>query len=595
MTNAPTAYHPRDAQDPRDPREEGAVSILAAFATVLALLAAVLAIDLGSHVFAQRDMQGAVDLASLDAVMALTADGDRALLADQYARDSLARNDGWSDRDGRAVTTQVGRFDEATRTFTPTTVDPTAVLVTATTQLQRLTGILPGADTVTHTAVADLLQTSSISIGTHVASLDTSRSAVLSRVMSRLFAGPVTVDAVGWQGLADARVPLRTLMTAFNVGSVDQLLDLQVSARDLLQASASGLTASGDPLDVDAATTLATIAASIDNQTTFRLGDVIVRQGEPGAVADASVDAFSLVTGSAMIINTANVVDLGIDLSGVPGVTSGTLSMAVVEPPQVAVGRPGLGPDGAYRTVARTAQVRFAADLVLDPLGDYAGIGVGSMSLPLTVDAGRGSAALTAVGCSPDETTAWARNLVETTAAGVVYGATADATLLTPTTEVVATVRSPLVELTARTVLGGAVPVARVSAAGAIDVPGATETVQLFGPFVSRARIDGNAPLAGLPVGGVGLGRVLDRLDLQTTLLEVAPSLTVSYSVNGDGGTVSLTDDVLAPALADAAAVVDRVDQQVVGTIVDVLGVATLGDADTAAIDVSCGGRRLVQ
>lgn len=593
MSDTPTA--PIAHQPSRDPREEGTVSVLAAFATVLALLAAVLAIDLGSHVLGQRDMQGAVDLAALDAVTALTADGDPALLADQYASDSLTRNDGWSDRDGRTVTTQVGRFDEATRTFTPTTVDPTAVLVTATTELQRLTGVLPGADTVTHTAVADLLQLASISIGTHVASLDTSRSAVLSQVLSRLFAGPVTVDAVGWQGLADARVPLRALMTELNVGSVDQLLDLQVTARDLLQVSASGLSASGDPLDADAATTLGTIAASIDNQTTFRLGDLIVRQGVPGAVADASVDAFSLVTGSAQIINTGNVVDLGVDLSGVPGVTSGTLTMAVVEPPQVAVGRPGLGPDGEHRTVARTAQVRFAADLVLDPLGDYAGVGVGSMSLPLAVDAGRGSAALTAVGCSPDETSAWARNLVETTAAGVVYGATGDATLLTPTTEVVASVRSPLVELTARTLLGGEVPIAEVSAAGAIQVPGAVEEVQLFGPFTSRARIDGNAPLEGLPVGGVGLGRVLDDLDLQTTLLEVAPSLTVSYSINGDGGTVSLTDDVLAPALADAAAVVDRVDQQVVGSVVDVLGVATLGDADTAAIDVRCGGRRLVE
>ncbi len=188
-----------------------------------------------------------------------------------------------------------------------------------------------------------------------------------------------------------------------------------------------------------------------------------------------------------------------------------------------------------------------------------------------------------------------ARNLVETTAAGVVYGATGDATLLAPTTEVVASVRSPLVELTAQTLLGGEVPIAEVSAAGVIQVPGASETVQLHGPFVSRARIDGNAPLEGLPVGGVGLGRVLDHLDLDTTLLEVAPSLTVSYSLNGDGGTVSLTDDVLEPALADAAAVVDRVDQQAVGTITDLLGVATLGDADTAAIDVSCGGRRLVQ
>ena len=81
---------------PRDDHQEGATSILAALGTTLVLLAATLAIDLGSTVLTQRDLQGAVDLAALDAVMALPVATDPAALADEYARQSLERNSGWS-------------------------------------------------------------------------------------------------------------------------------------------------------------------------------------------------------------------------------------------------------------------------------------------------------------------------------------------------------------------------------------------------------------------------------------------------------------------------------------------------------------------
>jgi uncharacterized membrane protein len=586
------------SQDPATaPRrdEEGAMAIMAALATVVALLAAVLAIDLGSHVLAQRDMQGAVDLAALDAVMALDADGEPSALADQYARDSLTRNDGWANRDGRTVTVTVGTFDRATRVFTPTTSAPDAVLVEAEAQFSRLTGVLAGSDRVAHTAVASLLEASSISIGTHVASLDTGRSELLNRVMGRLFDGPVTIDAVGWQGMADAQVPLRALMTSFNVASVEQLLDLQVTAPQLLEASAAGLSSSGDPLEVQTAGLLTSTASTISNQTTFRLGDLlVVEQGVPGSVATLTVDALSLVTGSAMMINDDRAVDLGMDLSGVPGVGSGSLTLAVVEPPQVAVGRPGLTPGGEYRTIARTAQVRLGVDLELDPLGEYAGVNVGSMRLPLALDAGRGSAALLDVGCAADEAAAFATNLVRTTAAGVVYGATSPEVLVAPSASVVGSVRGPLVDLTVDTLLAGEVPVASVTAAGSEVVPGADEQVQLYGPFASRARVLGNAPLGGFTGDGVGLSTLLDDLDLETTLLESSPTLGLTLSIDGDGTSVSLTDDVLVPALADAAGVVDGVDA-LVADVVDVLGVATVGDADTSADTVDCSGRQLVQ
>lgn len=266
----------------------------------------------------------------------------------------------------------------------------------------------------------------------------------------------------------------------------------------------------------------------------------------------------------------------------------------MVEPPQIAVGRAGRGPDGAYRTVARTAQVRLAADLVLDPLGTYAGVDVGPMQLPLALDAGRGTASLTDTTCARDETGRDATNLVATTAAAVVAGATSPEVLLAPSAAVVGTVRSPLVDLSVDLGAGIEVTVAEVTAAGTLAVPGTTTTTTLSGPFTARTRIAGNAPLDGAAPELPGLAGLVERLELETTVLDASPTLGLTVSVDGEGGSVNLTEDVLVPALADAAAVVRTADLAV-GGVTELLGVATVGDADLAVAGVDCSGRRLVR
>ncbi len=569
--------------------EEGAMLVFAAITTVLALLSLTLAVDLGSQALAERDMQGAVDLAALDAASALGEfwSDDPQARAQEIAEQSMARNDGWANRDGRVVTATVGRFDESSRSFTPTLSNPNSVMVQAVADMSRLTSMVPGTDDVAATAVAELAPLSAISIGTNIASLDTARSQVLGTVLSDLLGGPVSLTVAGFNGLANAKVRIGDLSGDANVGSVDQLLDTTVTVGELLTATANGLTASGDPADLAVAGQLITLAANVGNQTVVRIGDILhVDQGAPGAVLDVEVDVLSLVTASALVINGGNVVDLGLNLANVPGVTSGTLRMAIIEPPQIAVGRPGFTPSGEYRTQARTANVRFGMDLTMDPLGSIAGMSVGSVNLPIGVDAGYGEAALLAVRCAATETLMSATNRVNTSAARVALGASKSAALLsTP----LPTVDTPILTITAP----GGVTVAEVTASGGYEIPGTSKDVVLPGTFPSRAKVRGANPVNG--VNGIGLSGLIDDLDIRTKVLGTVPGVGVGVGVGGGTVGADLQRDVLVPAFDAVEGVVDRIDDEVFGILMDALGMVAVADAETAATSVDCGSRILVR
>lgn len=594
--------------------EEGAISVASAGVLLMLMVLSTLIVDLGSHVLAERDLQGAVDLAALDAANALTYDSDPTL-ADEYARAAIAADEGWGSQDGRTVDVVLGRFDEATRTFTPGGGEPDAVMVEAATQLSRLTGAVSGTDTVRRRAVARLTELSAISIGTHVAAVDSGRAELLSRVLSALLGGPVTIDAIGYEGLGSANLPLGVLAAELGLGSVDELLDTRVTVPGLLAATASGLSASGDPLLVQAATALGgSSVGAIDGQTDLSLRDLVhVQQGVPGSVATVEVNALDLLVGSAMLVNRDNVVGLDLGLDQLPGVTTGDVNLHVIEPPQPAVGRPGVDGNGVARTVAQSAQLRLGVDLVLDPLGDVNGVSVGSTSLPVVVDAARGTATLTGLGCISDVSVGHSRTFVETATSGVTF-APASATALTTSpvsgsAGLTASAPGVFTELALDVgLLGLEVPIASVEASGQVEVPGDSGEVVLDGPFRSTQRFAGATPFADAAPGAPSIAGLLDDLELATTL-EALPSdvgLGLSFQVGasasdgdtsaGTGGEtdLDLTLDVLGPAVTRLQSVVGRVDSTV-GGVLDVLGVASLGDADIAANSVSCSGRELVR
>lgn len=570
----------------RRPEEEGAAAILAALGTALVLAAAVLVIDLGSHVLAQRDLQGAVDLAALDAVQSLHGTGDVVAAADAVARQSLVRNSGWSARDARTVTVTVGTFDEETRTFSPGAVLPDAVLVEASTGVTRITGLLPGADLVSRRAIAATVGQASLSIGTSVASIDADRTAVLNRVLARLLGSPVDLhlDVVGHRGLADGTVSLRDLAVGLGVADPSELADVTVGVGDLLRVAADGLTASGDPLDVAAATPLGTIATQTDPALAVRLGDVLdLGVGRTGAVADLEVRALDLVTVVAQAVNEDNAIALGMPVA-VPGVGSGELTLAVVEAPRIAAGRPGVDPaTGTWRTVATTAQVRLGMELDLDPVTTTT-LTTGRLLVPVTVEAGRGTAALQAVSCAthtqpPLVTVPVTTSAVTTTVGDLPADLVNVATPVPVDPADVATVRltEPLL---------GVLDLGVLTAQAQQTIGAAHETLLFDGPYAQGRRTAGSSSLGGTPrvPGSDGDGRVGLAVALDSAGL----------GVSGGTAGVDVAADVLEPVLDATAPVLDEVDRRVVGPLLETLGV-TLGRADVTVAGVDCGGRRLVE
>lgn len=575
-----------DTTDRTDHAEEGAAAIMAALGAALVLLVAVLAIDLGSHVLAQRDLQGAVDLAALDAVTGLVTDADPATEADARARESLRRNSGWSARDGRTVTVTVGRFDPLTRTFTPTTSAPDAVLVEAVTDLGRLTGVLPGADEVRRRAIAATTAQASLSIGTSLASVDSDEVAVRNRLLARLLGSStdLTLDAVGHQGLASGTVSLRRLALDLGLASPAELLDTTVSVGTLLTVAAQGLSASGDPLDVAAATPLSTIATQAAPSTGVRLGDALrLEVGTVGAVADVEVRASDLVMVVAQVVNGDNVVDLGLPVS-VPGVGSGSLRLAVLEPAQLAAGRPGTDPaTGTWRTVATTAQVRLLVDLSLDPVATPT-VSTAPLTLPFTIEAARGEAALATVTCATGGVPPLAGVPTATSAVTTTLGAP-PADLVTtaapvPLTPVVVT------DVAVTTPLGGPLDLGALTASLQQTVGATQEDLAFDGAYPEARRTAGSSSLGGTPrvPGSDGDGRVGLAVALDTADLDIAAASTG----------LDVEADVLGPVLDATTPVLDAVDRRVVAPVLEALG-TTLGTADVTVASVDCGGRALVE
>lgn len=563
--------------------QEGAVSVLVAVLSLLLLSAVAMAVDIGSSALTSRDQQGAADLAALDGVRAL---GDlrsttvgRQVRAEELVAATLAGNDGWA-AGGRTAVTELGRVDDATGAFVLDPADPTAVRVTLTSPTRQFLP-LPGLGTsgdVTRSAVAELSALAATSIGTSVVSIDSERAGVLNMLVGQMLGGTVALDAASWQGLADGTVGLRDLAAELGLGSPAELLDTDVTAGQLLAAAAAGLSSSGDPLDVAAATPLSSLAATAAAPLSFPVGDLLdLEAGQVGALADTEVDALSLVTAAASLVNGDNLLSVPLG-AAVPGVASLDVRLAVIEPPRIAVGRPGVDPaTGTWRTLASTAQVRVAVDLELDPLGTIAGVSVGSMNLPLAVDAGYGEAALTDVDCAPTEPLTSATNRVSTSAVRAAFGGIDAASLLAP--ELTST-RAPLVDLGLSVPLLGTVPLASVDATGTTDVAGSTSDVVQHGFFPTASRVPGSTSLGG--PSGVGLSALLDDLSLDITLLGALPV------------GLDLVTDVLVPALDLAAPIVDGVDAQVVAPALESLGVS-LGDADVRVLSVDCGLRRLVE
>lgn len=399
----------------RQKDERGAVLVVSTVGIVLAMIAGALAVDLGFLADEARRNQKVADLAALDAIRVLPTDPTAAARtsACNLKTDPVRPGNGFpctetgyalvvewaANKNGPWVQT-VGGLTSAT-----------AVRVTAISPHTNKFPFVPGGQTTTRRAVAAMEDRAQFSVGSNLATLDTSDTNNVNRVMNALFGtgSGVNLDVVGYQGLAAGSVSLTDLVTATpTLGSPNELLTTPITVRRLAQVTVAALNQKGDAASLNAATLLGNFAGNINTNLMVTLADILAieQPANPGSVSAATqFNVLDLISGAgqAAVSNGTGFIDVpGLTVS-VPGLGTTTLRVTVIEPPRISA----FGPDrydtatNKWVTRAQTAQVKV--DLTTR-------ITVGSCSgllstcvdwqLPLKVSAAEAEGSLTDVRCT---------------------------------------------------------------------------------------------------------------------------------------------------------------------------------------------------
>ena len=383
--------------------ERGAAAIIVGVALTLVLLViAAFAVDLGMQRTARRDMQALADVVALD--LARSLDGrtasQLATTMDSEMAKSVARN---ADTVGDApeLDWDLGEMRNGAFAVVTGAVVPTAVRVRADTSVDFAFGGVTGVATgdASRRAIAQSEESACFKVGSFIASLDSSQGTLLNPLLNALLGSSLNLDLVGYKGLANANISLLSLVQVggLGVGSVEELLELDaVSIGPLFVAAAKVLDSQGKLAQANVLRAI-TIAA---NTPKISIGDLINASPTDSSALDSQINVLDLVTGAALIANeghAVNVPNLGITL---PGVASTTTTLTVIESPQQSCGRKG--------TTASTAQIRLrvtatipARSINVAILGlASVGVNLDATTVVLDLDVGKAIAKLTAVHCN---------------------------------------------------------------------------------------------------------------------------------------------------------------------------------------------------
>lgn len=443
----------------RSSDEGGSILPLVTLLIVTLMVSSALAIDLGSVAATNRRLQAVADLAASAAASELTGDAcdftfRRGGLAvntpkslfqhvHEAAKENAAKN-GFPEGPNKTLVVETGILQYSNTgepTFQPTHSSltgpdclvsnvPAAVRVTAGDYTEYAFGNVIGMKGMTtfrsgtagrknmnpgHTnnCVAPCTPTPNpnsrlggFAIGSSVANLDTNNSQVLSAVLNKMVCGStvgcsLSTSLVGYQGLASSTITLGQLQSKLNAGSMNALLDTSIRANELYLASAKALgcnQAAG--CNKPAAVTLFGMATSVTSTTTFKLRDMFVlNQGSEKAAADTSINILKLVTGSAQLINGTNAVSVPVTTVSIPGTTSTTISIKIIEAPKTYLGVVGGSVSTSQAEVTATQTLNLlnipVAGALLSPVASITG------TLPIKVTAGSATGTLAEVNCAP--------------------------------------------------------------------------------------------------------------------------------------------------------------------------------------------------
>ncbi len=415
----------------RRPDERGAILVLSTVGVVLAMIFSAMAIDLGFTAQEARRNQKVADLAALDAVRDLTA-------VDPRADASALRN---KFAPGAPNSVNAVRGDLVNRVFTPNPAGED-VEVTVTSPHKDLFPFVAGASSVTRKAVATLQEEAAFSLGSKLATINTTDAGLYNQIFSALLGTTpaINLTALGYQGLAAGSVSLEDLVAANPaLGTPDELATGTVSVRDLAEASVDALNNKGDAASIAAATALGNFATKIPSDLHVDMGDFLkVDAPSSPAAASAQMNVFDLITSAgqaAQIANGVNLITVPNLTATIPGLTTSTAKLHLIEAPRIAIGPVRADPSGpqGWATWAQTAQMRVELTTSIT-IGTCTGLLASciALNLPIDVSAAKATGSLVDVSCGTPPPPAFKHNsiLVDTVGAEARAAATATIKLL---------------------------------------------------------------------------------------------------------------------------------------------------------------------
>lgn len=363
-------------------RQRGAITILTASFTLVAVLCMVLVIDSGRLYLAKRDLQRIADVSAIEAVARGGDCTSPGALATSYANQAAVRNGFDSLTD--TLLAECGRLTSSNgeRVFTVDVTGQQTIRVTLTKPVPA--SLIAGglfADDVTLRAVAVAskgVPLAALTLRTTVASIDSTQATLLNAVLGGLLGGSLSLDALGYNGLVSSQINLfdflDSLKTTLNLsaGGYEQVLGTQITMGQVLTASADALSQQAGTANTTAALAAIDLLKLAVGPVPLMLGDILnLQTGTSYAGADAQINLFDLLRSSILLANKNSAVatDIGLPL---PGGGGATLALQVVEPPQLsAIGNPALavaeapGYDGPNRIYVKSSQVRLYTGISL--------------------------------------------------------------------------------------------------------------------------------------------------------------------------------------------------------------------------------------
>lgn len=388
-------------------RQRGAIApIVALFMTIV--VAVLGALDVGNVFFARRSLQRTADLAALAAAQTMDDACTQPLAT---ARANAAANGFDPDATGQALVVVCGRWDTqanaAPSYFAAGTVDAPLNAVQVTAQRKVPYFFLGPARQLSATATAKATNLGAFTVGTALAQL---QNGLVNSLLNALLGANLSLSVASYESLANARVRMRDVMAAAGVGTIDQLLSMQVDAAQMaeLMLSALSSTAIADAnLQTDIATLQAVAHGGISNTVRFALGSGAGGNGvfaldlaDRQSALDATVSPLDALLVAAEIAKAGQPpiqLAAGLTIGGL----GATLKVQIIEPPVLAVGEAGIDPSTQqWRTQAHTAQVRLYLNVALGT-PTLPVIGSVGMNLPLSLEAAPGTAWLQSTRCAP--------------------------------------------------------------------------------------------------------------------------------------------------------------------------------------------------